>query len=246
MKTSYDERTLSSVCFAICITCLVYWFLGGIEGASFNIGYLKVGGSLAALFGGILLINNQLKDDNKCTFKFADSSETFYAVGKNTGLSKELYLMNGEDTLKKIPPVSNDNNIDKKLKLNTERIVMNKDFILGRIDKENFSNSGFFKNVTVDENEYAPFKLKLNQAYICQDSRNFKITTRSFTENGEVYFDFQLLNSEKIYSKKLVNKDINIINAEDNLFLVVVTQADFQGNEHQQYVQFSVKPLRKI
>ncbi len=50
----------TSFLLATGLAALTYRFLGGIQGASFSVGSLKLGGALAALVGIALLINNSL------------------------------------------------------------------------------------------------------------------------------------------------------------------------------------------
>lgn len=51
---------ISSVFIAMGVATLVYHFLGGIDAAQVNTGIVKLGGSMAALIGSAMLINNLL------------------------------------------------------------------------------------------------------------------------------------------------------------------------------------------
>jgi hypothetical protein len=54
------EPIITSFLLATGLAALTYRFLGGIQGASFTVGSLKLGGALAALVGIAMLINNTL------------------------------------------------------------------------------------------------------------------------------------------------------------------------------------------
>jgi len=54
------EPIITSFLLATGLAALTYRFLGGIQGASFTVGSLKLGGALAALVGIALVINNAL------------------------------------------------------------------------------------------------------------------------------------------------------------------------------------------
>ncbi len=244
----FEGVTISSICFAICITSLVYWFLGGIQNATFNVGYLKLGGSIAALLGGFYFINQELRKDNECAIVFEDITEKFYAVGKNSGLSKKVYLKRGEKILDSIPAIPKEFNKDKNLNLSSNLIVKNKDLVLGKIDKDGLSAEGFFRAIAAEDNQYEPFKLTLAKStYKSESDRNFILTVKSFGNYNEVYYNIKLQDSEEPpYPKMLKNKDIKIINVDNKSFLIAITQADFTVSDDKKYVQFSVKPLKKV
>jgi hypothetical protein len=62
LKFGFDNVPPIVVSFLLAtgLAALTYKYLGGIEGASFAVGALKLGGTLAALVGIALLINSQL------------------------------------------------------------------------------------------------------------------------------------------------------------------------------------------
>ena len=62
MQYGFDKipPITASFLLATGLAALTYRYLGGIEGASFTVGALKLGGALAALVGIAMLINNSL------------------------------------------------------------------------------------------------------------------------------------------------------------------------------------------
>lgn len=62
MQYGFDKIPPITVSFLLAtgLAALTYRYLGGIEGASFTVGALKLGGALAALVGVAMLINNSL------------------------------------------------------------------------------------------------------------------------------------------------------------------------------------------
>ena len=62
MQYGFDKIPPITVSFLLAtgLAALTYRYLGGIDGASFTVGALKLGGALAALVGIAMLINNSL------------------------------------------------------------------------------------------------------------------------------------------------------------------------------------------
>jgi hypothetical protein len=60
LRFEYVPPIIVSFLLATGLAALTYRFLGGVEGASFAVGALKLGGALAALVGIAMLINRAL------------------------------------------------------------------------------------------------------------------------------------------------------------------------------------------
>jgi len=93
---------MTSVFLSMGVSALVYRFLGGIEVGSFNLGPLKVGGSLAALIGVALWMNNTRELDPQYKFHVPTQDVIagdwdWKAVGPNTGVDGHLDFIKASD-----------------------------------------------------------------------------------------------------------------------------------------------------
>jgi hypothetical protein len=79
---------VQSFMLAMGAAALVYRFLGGINGASFTVGSLKLGGGLAALVGVAMLINHVIVSETPQTYQvqgvvYDDKGDTIPSFGPN-------------------------------------------------------------------------------------------------------------------------------------------------------------------
>jgi len=132
---------LISILLAIGIATLVYHFLGGIENAQLNTGAIKLGGSMAALFAGILIINPQLDKQLNSNYKNITSKYTDYSY--NLSLDKNLNVI-ARDSIRLGKLTFNDLTISNKFE-----IISNDTIILGDIKKQDLFDLGGLNKLEV-------------------------------------------------------------------------------------------------
>jgi hypothetical protein len=245
----YDMNTVvSSVCFAIGITSLVYWFLGGISDASFNMGYLKLGGSIAALLGSFYLINEEMKEGMvKCQGIDLVGSQVL-AMDMNTGSPASLMLMHGGDTINDLLPsdykkkkfAQNSLTLGDKLEVLTDQ-----GYALGRLDNEILRKKHFFNKIanSTDPGELYKFRLLETKTF---SRLNLTISATSFRNDGYAEFKMQSTKNKSITTSFFIdNKGMKVVNLEGVFYLITATQAVFsnKANKDDFYIQLFIKPL---
>jgi len=169
---------ISAIFIAMGISMVVYHFLGGIEVAQFNMGPIKLGGSIAALIASAWMINTGLEGQNS---------------RGEVNLNSRHELFNSNNKLLGILPIRNYNigaNKDFEIQLNDSiklgklelddleltddfKIRMSDSITIGSINPSNFKELGMFTDFETDiytEIKYnlklsAPFTSKLNTKY---------------------------------------------------------------------------------
>jgi hypothetical protein len=89
---------ITSFLFSTGITALIYRFLGGIQGTSYAVGALKLGGTAACLVGIALLMNPYLESQLKFRLVKDDVvSGTWHWVYAKGGWDGQLVFVKGKD-----------------------------------------------------------------------------------------------------------------------------------------------------
>ena len=237
----FGAITISSVCFSISITSLVYWFLGGLESATFNIGYLKLGGSIAALLGGFYFINQELRKDNEFIYETITTEDCF-AIGKTSGTPQTIYLKVGKNVVDSISAVPNDHFSKMELELANNLKITNGDFILGKLSKSELFKNGLFFSISESDEASEHFKLGVGETKT-SNRLKFSLKTIKFDEYNTVEFQFGMLDSASTVTKTIKNKEIKIIEVDNQYFLIAATQADFRNSDNM-FIEFAIKPIK--
>lgn len=146
-----------SILLATGIATLVYHFLGGIENAQFNTGAIKLGGSMAALLAGVLLINPKLDKQLNSNLKNTISNHTDYAYKLN--LDKNLNVI-AKDSIKLGKLTFNDLTISNKFE-----IISNDTIILGDIEKQGLFDLGGLNKLEVKNYTEVKFNTHLDDPF---------------------------------------------------------------------------------
>lgn len=244
----YEMNTvISSICFAIGITSLVYWFLGGISAASFNMGYLKLGGSIAALLGSFYLINDQMKSSAiKCQgIEIIDSP--VLAIDMNTGNAAQQFITHNDDTLALLNATFSKTKFrHNNLVISDGLEVVNENgFVLGKLDKKMLREKQFFNAIRNSNHPGELFKFNLLETKKNTDL-DISIKAKSFRADGIAEFELKsLTHIEKSVQLFIRNKGMQVIQLGSKFYLISATQADFSAAKKKEdfYVHLFIKPL---
>lgn len=234
----YDMNTVvSSVCFAIGITSLVYWFLGGISDASFNMGYLKLGGSIAALLGSFYLISTQF--NNKVADAIIKDKGSLYVMDGNLNPQKLLVKQGGYS-------VDSIEAFDHKFFKNTQltvdsnlRVYKKNGIIFGQLNKKDLSRINFFsriKNASVNGELVKATKKKFEECTF-----GLKVKMKKITGDSSASLIFNKNNEEHTVNYR--NKQVKVLEVNKAYYLISVTQCNFGLSLDSSYMQLFIKPL---
>lgn len=241
----YQENTVpSAVCFAIGITSLVYWFLGGINAADFNLGYLKLGGSIAALLGSFYLINKELGNSfqNHANFRVIESK---YLLDLETYHPAKIQVQIGADT----------NEISSKsfslnkfagysLKLDSNLVVRAQTGIaVGSLKVSDLQEKDWYKSIqnSSDPGELFTFSLGQQKSNLRID---LAIQAKVFRADERAEMLFTSISNKALKQTVFIkNKGMQVLRLGKKYYMVSATQADFEQPIQQQFIQIFVKPL---
>lgn len=244
-NVTFEKITISSICFATSTTSLVYWFLGGIQEAGFNIGWLKLGGSMAALVGSFLVFNNELRKDFRPDIK--PNVETIIAFDKTTAKPLTVEVLQGETKVATIDQGSIDLWADQKLIL-TDNLRIRKDsFYLGSLEYSQLTANNFFSTVEVSQQDAETFSFRgTKEEY--SELLNVSVEALEFQEEKVGEYDvarlkFKVIIDDTDYSEinTIKNKQIKIIKVGQEYFLIAGLQAIYSNEGN--FFQISIRPL---
>lgn len=143
---------VASVFFGIAIATLVYHFLGGIDDASFDLGPIKLGGSIAALIASAWIINGQL------------SSQSI-----NT--DQQLFLGRDYTVLTEDSTRLGMFKLDNITLTKTLNVITPDSLVLGNIHANNLSQLQFFNELNLSNYIELRYNIQLNPKF--EAERNF-------------------------------------------------------------------------
>lgn len=233
---------IPSILISMSISVLVYYFLGGIKEAGFNMGPIKMGGSIAALIGCAFFINHSLEPQ---------MSEK--PVVDKLSINKKFEIVNQQNTKLGDLPLK-----DYSIRLNKEQNVILCDSIkLGRIANSNFIKLHLFNKI--DFNDYSeiyfnlqlsPFRAELDKNRGGLDSRRYKNAYNSlpfeikpeFYEGSDKTMVRNRRTKETIGYYRLERHEIclitDFVHSDSKIYLIRVRQLDRQSDNN--FVQYQV------
>ena len=261
---------IPSVFIAMAISVLVYHFLGGIQEAGFNMGPVKMGGSIAALIGCAFVINHYLDGQVKRDLGTLRITKDMIVVdGENNRLGtlplnkytvrinndKQLFL---NDTIEIGKLLCN-----QTLKLEKDRTVLLNDSVsLGQIKAQNITQMVLCNNFSFDNYAEVYYDLTMSPfSAVCkfeptEKSRNmqiayqklpFSVTPIFIADEKQVgcrtEIKFDDVNIMPIHRFIANNEDIvidNFINSTGKIYVVRVRQADLTNRYFVQYQVISL------
>ncbi|TKG91536.1 hypothetical protein EYV94_21150 [Puteibacter caeruleilacunae] len=242
-----------AIFLSIAIAVLVYHFLGGISSASFNMGPVKMGGSIAALIGCAFVLNHYLENQTKPR------------AGKLM-LTKNYKVLNAErELIGELPLNSFGVELNK-----TQNIMLGDSIELGKIEEKNFEQLQLFNEVkmNMDRKSYCEilFNLQFTPFSAVLDSTNRLLDTHQYINTyyglpfsiEPVYKDrcYRTLikdrNTHKEIGHELMSRDeiimiTDFMESDSKVYFVRIRQLDFQQNNFVQYqvIDVDVKTQRK-
>lgn len=242
---SFPNNTVpSGVCFAIGITSLVYWFLGGISSASFNIGYLKLGGSIAALLGSFYLINKELENSiqNHAEFRVIESK---YLLDLETYSPAEIQIQIGADTnLISSKTFSLNKFAGYSLKLDSNLVVRAQTGVaVGSLKASELQEKDWYKSIQNSSDPGELFTFSLGQQKSNQRI-DLAIQAKVFRADERAEMLFTSISNKALKQTVFIkNKGMQVLRLGKKYYMVSATQADFEQPIQQQFIQIFVKPL---
>ena len=242
---------LTSIFMATAMSALVYRFLGGIHaGTSFSMGFIQVGGSLAALFGLIYFLNpimeRQMSIDPDNPFPGAQ----WFAMGPDL-IPRESVDVGAYGPLRApaVQPLTGRLSIEKRDDNDAFSISSKSSdhsFPLGDIESSSLRD---FVRVTFPEQRIDTYKSDLLPARSPDPKLRasgfgwpFSLETGMFDEGRSQYFLTNKSTGEKIYEGWLRNRQYEIAYVEGRPYFVAVAAANHQRADSS-WVQFIIGEL---
>lgn len=233
---------------------LVYRFLGGIpQDASITIKTFKIGGTLAALIGVVLIINyyltNQTSSFSRNEF-FSPLANTWTAIDNNKyepvslRVSDKIKIAEGNQ-------IEFDPNIfkDKELFISEEQtedrcpVKANKGFLLGYLRSVNIPGNIVFKKIQLTKDFSTTNRLKAGE-HTEIPQFGLRLSTQTFDGNG--FCQYRLSNgTDKIHEGLLKNNQGEIIEYNGKRYLIAVVEANFStGESETMYAKLAIFELK--
>jgi len=235
------------------IATLVYRFLGGISPdttlkvGAFNVGTLKVGGTMAALIGSALLFNNILERQTRDLDNlFKPNYENWIAVSKDSGTPIGLKVIG----VGKIPLPNQ--NIFSEILLTVQKdgdyfqifSKKNTNFPLGKLSPDDFNRlesiisfGDKLKNfIVTDRLESGVSNCMLGQLPLM-------LSTKSYDNN---YSNYVLLNraGEEAYESGLQGREAEIVEIDSKYYFVAVVEVNHQPEKGNPYAKFAIGEIK--
>lgn len=210
-----------AVFLATGVASLVYRFLGGIQGATFNIGPVKLAGTIAALIGCAYFINMELKCDlSKVTDWFAVDAKD----RKGTPVQVELDGVKG--SIKKPKPglLANEP-LDIRHEPNPFTIApkADPDFVLGHVKVDDLREISLFDTVMTREDKFCVTgPLPAGTGNVDLKPLPFRLSTKEYGDDWS-YYTLADTSGNILYDKgRIKRKGTEIVKLEGKYYLVGV------------------------
>ncbi|MCL3782580.1 hypothetical protein EMN47_19520 [Prolixibacteraceae bacterium JC049] len=163
-----------SVFLAIGVSVLVYHFMGGIKRASFKMGPLRLGGSLAALVGAAFVINYYLEKQM--------AKSTFYSKQELTIDSQFRIRNDKKEVLGNLPFEQWNIKLNKK-----EQVILNDSIAVGELSLKYKQDKAYYSDIEITAYSELYYKLKLNpvfkaELYFDSKDRNSRTYRNSYND----------------------------------------------------------------
>ncbi|ASB49374.1 hypothetical protein [Alkalitalea saponilacus] len=159
-----------SLLIAMAISTLVFYFLGGIENSNFNMGPVKLSGSIAALIGSAFIINWQLSEQqiNENNQLMLGNNLTVYSPSGNAmgRLDVSGFRLTSNNRL-----MANDTvyvgrlNLDLKGLDNNFSVMASDSLVLGSILKNNLEELSLFNDLRLERYMEVTYDLQINPVF---------------------------------------------------------------------------------
>ena len=183
---------ISSVFLATGIATLVYYFLGGISDSSFDMGPVRLGGSIAALIASAWIINLELKDQITTSETVLQLNVNHEILNEHTTVLgklnfKTLHLGKGEDELKVI---LNDSIDLGKLNLGSLHLAdkfgirTSDEITMGSINPKDFIDNGLYNTSTLKNYTEVKYAMNVRGFFEAKlDNQHWESPNRDFRNN---------------------------------------------------------------
>ena len=179
------------------VASLVYRFLGGIQSATFNIGPVKLAGTIAALISCAWFINTQLEQQTKCNLN-TDSTpnvNSWFAIDKDnltpvrvtiTGVKGSIEKPDSNFFAKKELDIRHE---DKKFKIIASIPDMpDSDFVLGHVMRNDLREINLFNTMEGELDEFiVTGRLPADTQDVDLTPIPFKLSTGSYGNDRSPY-----------------------------------------------------------
>lgn len=227
------------------ISALVYRFLGGIKVSRLDIGWLRLGGSIAALVGVGLLINNILVEQ----VQFNPSVDNWVAVDKRTGLPIEVRV---EGRRGSIPKPSAD--VFENVQLDIEQgeggfTVHSKGteaFLLGKLAAENLEEVGLFNSLKGTERFRVTERLPPNSQPVRLAPLPFGFSTSRYVGGYSAYV-LADTSGNHLHEGNIYGRQAEIVHIGNRYYLVGVVEVNhLPAIGEEQYAKFEIRELAAV
>lgn len=183
---------IPSIFIAMAISTLVFYFLGGIENSNFDMGPVKLSGSIAALIGSAFFINWQLSGQQTNPDGALFLNPQLYAInndGHKLGKLNVRTIQLTEDNRLVVNDSVSIGQLDLRgLKLNNQFDINSRQEIkLGEITPQNFKEIGLFNELKSEKYLEITYNMELGQELTTTigfgDSRLFREQYEGFYED---------------------------------------------------------------
>lgn len=213
-----------AVFLATGVASLVYRFLGGIQSATFNIGPVKLAGTIAALIGCAWFINTQLDRQTKCDLSKVD---TWFAINYD-GIPVGVGIKGAKGSIE-IPPL--DTLADNALYMkhdDHEFMVLSKDsaFILGSVSDQVLSGINLFNTMEGKLDEFiVTRRLPADTQDVDLTPIPFKLSTGTY-ENDCSQYTLTESAGDTLRGGHIKLRHAEIVKIRDEYYLVGVVEVN--------------------
>jgi|GEM_PF-2811126 len=216
---------ISSVFIAMGISMVVYHFLGGIKISEFNMGPIKLGGSIAALIASAWIINSKLEYQNQ------NQNQT----GEISLNSKHELFDSNNKLLGKLE-------FDGLTLTDDFRVSMSDSIALGNISPSNFKELGMFRNIKTriyTEIKYdlklSPFESRVNQPHSNKPGigllADLPFKVKPVFKDGEIKTEIKNKSDDKTGYKPLERGEMKLFYPDKETSIYIVRVISLVQNE---------------
>ena len=231
-----------AVFLATGVASLVYRFLGGIQSATFNIGPVKLAGTIAALISCAWFINVQLKDwylDKH----FDPKVNEWFAISKDYGFPVEVEIKGVKGSIEK--PLDVFDNIELHMKHDDHKFMViseeDSTFKLGSVSDQVLCDINLFNTIECSDTSDVTRRLPAETTHVRLRRIPFKLSTGTYGGNISEYF---LTDSagDTLHGGSISLREAQIVKLGDEYYLVGVVEVDHTLGDSS-YAKFVVRKI---
>jgi len=227
------------------VASLVYRFLGGIQSATFNIGPVKLAGTIAALISCAWFINVQL-DDWYLDKHFDPKVNEWFAISKDYGFPVEVEIKGVKGFIENPKPGDlADNELDIRREDKKFKIASCKEpdsaFVLGHVTVDDLREINLFNTIECSDRVIVTGHLPADTTHVRLRGIPFKLSTGTYGGNKSDYF---LTDSagDTLHDGTISLREAEIVKLGDEYYLVGVVEVDHTLGDSS-YAKFVVRKI---